>query len=301
MKAFRFLFAAVAASALLAGCKPFEDTSWVENSHVKLDWRYADPETGMRPVDIDSLYVRYYSTSDETPDAQFPMPRNDGSFVVPTDYYDVLVTHPSPYFKRMERFKSATIKLPTRINHKAEVVITENPEDMIYTGVMPTVYVNADQQHSIFVSMQRILKKINFVVLITDVDELLYPCTVDIAGMASEMKLSSGECRGESEAVQIFRLFKRGRFLNTEKCLTAYTGSVLSLGTVGRNVLYFTYTDAAGAERTGKYDLTSYLANWDTQEVTIRISIDATSDEVSLDGWDEGNTTDYIFDMEDYI
>jgi hypothetical protein len=73
------------------------------------------------------------------------------------------------------------------------------------------------------------------------------------------------------------------------------------LGTVGRNILYFTYVDSNGRERVGKYDLTPYLTDWNTEEVTIRIIIDATTDSVTLEGYEKGDTSDFVFDMNDYL
>ena len=89
--------------------------------------------------------------------------------------------------------------------------------------------------------------------------------------------------------------------MNTEKCLTTFKGKVLCLGTVGRNILYFTYTDADGRERMGKYDLTPYLSDWTTDEVTIRINIDATDNSVELEGYEMGDTSDFVFDMDDFL
>ena len=57
------------------------------------------------------------------------------------------------------------------------------------------------------------------------------------------------------------------------------------------------YYDAAGKKKVGKYDLTSYFTNWSTEEVTVRINIDATDDSVTLEGWEMGDTTDYIFNF----
>ena len=81
-----------------------------------------------------------------------------------------------------------TVKLPTRINHKAENIISENPTEMIYAGIMPGVMVDWDVRRNIYVNMTRLLKKINFLVTITDVDELLLPVTVDLSGLASQKK-----------------------------------------------------------------------------------------------------------------
>lgn len=298
MKIFRHWYTVCLAAAAMAACEPLEDTSWVNNSHVYLDWKYANSETELRPVELDSLNVFYYSQSDNLPDFKFPMDKNIGEFEVRTNCYDVVVTHASPFYCRNERFKSTTVKLPTRINHKSEVIVSQNPESMMYMGVMPGVMVNWDVRRNIYVTMARILKKINFVVTITDVDELLQPCTGDMSGMATEKKIWNGECNPESEAIQAFTLAKHGRFLNTDKFLTAYKGSVYCLGTVGRNVLYLTYYDAAGRERSGRYDLTPYLTNWNTDEVTLRINIDATTDEVFLQGYEQGDTTEHIFKFE---
>lgn len=298
MKNFRRWCTILLAAAAVTGCKPLEDDSWVNNSHVYLDWKYANDETGLRPVELDSLSVFYYSQTDNLPDFKFPMDQNIGEFEVKTNCYDVVVTHASPFYSRNERFKSTTIKLPTRINHKAERVVSQNPDEMMYIGIIPAVMVDWDVRRNIYVSMARALKKINFVVTITDVEELLQPCTVDMSGMATEKKIWNGECDKDTEAIQIFTLNKHGRFLNTEKYMTAYKGSVYCLGAVGRNILYLTYYDAGGYERVGKYDLTPYLTNWNTEEVTLRINIDATTNEVSLQGYELGDTTEHIFNFE---
>ena len=289
------------AAGLLTACEPFEDTSWVNNSYVYLDWKYANPETSMRPVELDSLQVFYYSQSDNFPDFMFPMEENVGQFDVRTNVYDIVVTHPSPYFSRNEKFRTSTVKLPTRVNHKAEVVVSENPQDMIYLGVMAGTQVNWNVRRNVYVTMSRMLKELNFLVTIADKEELIMPCTVDLSGMATQMKVWNREYDTETEAIQIFQLSKQGRHMNTGKCLTTYKGKVLCLGAVGRNILYFTYVNADGIECTGKYDLTSYLADWTTDEVTIRINIDATTGQVDLQGYEKGDTTDFIFDMDEFL
>lgn len=293
----RLWLTAWVAATIFSACEPLEDTSWVNNSHIFLDWKNANPETGMRPVELDSLQVFYYSQSDNLPDFNYSMDNNIGEFEVRTNCYDVVVTHPSPYYHRSEKFRSMTVKLPTRINHKAETIISENPTEMIYAGIMPGVMVDWDVRRNIYVNMTRLLKKINFLVTITDTDELLLPVTVDLSGLASQKKVWDGVCDKETEAIQIFDLIKHGRFLNTEKYLTAYKGYALCLGAVGRNILYLTYYDAAGRKKVGKYDLTSYLTNWNTEEVTIRINIDATDNNVTLEGWEFGDTTEHIFEF----
>ena len=301
MKILKMLGLTWAVAAVVSACEPFEDTSWINNSFVYLDWKYANPETSMRPVELDSLQVFYYSQADNLPDFVFPMDENIGQFDVRTNYYDIVVTHPSPYFFRNEKFKTSTIKLPTRVNHKAEVVIAENPKDMIYLGIMPGTHVNWNVRRNVYVTMSRMLKELNFVVTIADREELVEQCTVDLSGMASKMKVWNREYDNDTEAVQIFKLNKQGRHLNTSKCLTTYKGKVLCLGTVGRNILYFTYVDADGRERLGKYDLTPYFTDWTTDEVTIRIHIDATTGEVDMEGYEQGDTTDLVFDVEDYL
>ena len=50
-----------------------------------------------------------------------------------------------------------------------------------------------------------------------------------------------------------------------------------------------------------KYDLTPYLTDWTTEEVTIRINIDATQGTIDLEGFEMGDTSDFIFDMDDYL
>ena len=301
MKVFRLLGVACAVSAVFTACEPFEDTSWINNSYVYLDWKHANPETGMRPVELDSLKVFYYSQTDQLPDFSFPMTENIGQFDVRTNCYDIVVTHPSPYFVRDTKFRTTTIELPTRINHKAEVVITENPKDMIYLGVSAGTQVDWEGRRNVYVTMRRMLKELNFVVNIIDYEELMVPCTVDISGMASRMKVWNRQYDDETEAIQIFNIHKQGRHMNTEKCLTTFKGKVLSLGTVGRNILYFTFQDAKGRERVGKYDLTPYLADWNTDEVTVRMTIDATTDTVTLEGYEQGDTSDFVFDMNYYL
>lgn len=301
MKGLKLFGTYLAMAAAFTACGPFDDTSWINNSYVYLDWQYANPETAMRPVELDSLQVFYYSQSDNLPDFVFPMEENVGQFDVRTNVYDIVVTHPSPYFDRNRKFKTSTIKLPTRINHKAEVVVSDNPEEMIYLGIMPGTQVNWEVRRNVYITMSRMLKELNFVVNIIDREELMLPCTVDISGMATQMKIWNREFDDETEAVQVFQLSKSGRHMNTEKCLTTFKGKVLCLGTVGRNILYFTYTDADGRERMGKYDLTPYLSDWTTDEVTIRINIDATDNSVELEGYEMGDTSDFVFDMDDFL
>lgn len=301
MKAFKLLGMACAVAATFAACQPFEDTSWVNNSYVYLDWKHANPETGMRPIELDSLKVFYFSQSDQLPDFTFPMTENVGQFDVRTNCYDVVVTHPSPYFVRDTRFRTMTIELPTRVNHKAEVVVSENPKDMIYLGYSAGTQVDWEVRRNVNVTMKRMLKELNFVVNIIDWEELMAPCIVDISGMASRMKVWNQQFDDETEAVQIFQINKQGRHMNTEKCLTTFKGKVYCLGIVGRNIMYFTYQDSNGRERVGKYDLTPYLADWNTDEVTVRITIDATDNSVKLEGYDQGDTSDFIYDTDDFM
>ena len=105
-KAIKFLLSTAGVCGLITACEPLEDSSWVNNSHVFIDWKNANPETGMRPIELDSLEVFYYSQSDNLPDFRYPMDKNVGEFEVRTNCYDVVVTHPSPYYHRDEKFRS---------------------------------------------------------------------------------------------------------------------------------------------------------------------------------------------------
>lgn len=292
------IWMAIALATITVACEPLEDTSWIHNSHVQLIWPGEEGVDGQRPVEVDSFFVHYYSQTGEQENKTCHIMGNKGEYDIKTDCYDVLVTHNHPYLNREQRFKTSAIVLPTTVNEQAEIVVTSNPQEMIYAGVVRGSYVHFDYRSTIYVNMKRMFKKMNFLVTISDSLELQKKCTVDISGMTSKRWLWSGVQDEESQCLQIFDLVKNGRHLNTDKCLTSYKGSVLCLGTTGRNILHFYYTDAKGQERVAKYELTSYLADWNTEEVTVRININADNQDVFLEGWDEGDTTDFIFGLD---
>lgn len=298
------LFGAVMAAGLFLGlgaCEPMEDDYWNDNSLIRLDWGEANPETGRRPVEVDTLNIHWFTqTSDINEPIVHEIKGSSQNFQIPTDIYDIMALQPDKYLTRKEAFKTITYELPTHHNKMGERVISEVPERMSYVGKITGEKLDAAVPQQTYITMERVLKKLNFVVVVEETAELTRPAVVDMSGMAYRKKLWNMNIAKLDEAVQVFNLPKHGRYLNDDRCLSAFVGSTYCLGTCGRNVLYLTLVDAENKSVVLKYDVTSYLSDWNTFEETVHIRINLVGDESQfyIDGWDIGNTTDIIFDYQ---
>lgn len=294
------IFMTMGVVAVLSSCNPMDEDSWLYNSLIRLDWVQANPETGQRPAEIADLDMFYYPHDEDKPNVVATIHGSSQGFDVPTGTYDIMALQKSQFLRRSEEFKTATFALPTHLNNMLETVISVNPDSMYYAGMIMGEMVDSEVQNETYIEMRRILKKLNFVVVVEETAELLRPCVVDMSGMAYRKKLWDMSIDELDEAVQIFSLVKHGRYLNDERCLTAFRGSVYCLGTVGRNILYLTVYDADNRKLVLKYDITPYLTEWSTFEETVHIRINLVGDEqmFEIEGWDLGNTSDIIFDYQ---
>lgn len=275
-----------------ASCEPLEDTNWTRNSLVSLDWSQADAETGQRPAYLDTLQIDYFSQLDDRDNVSYLFESNYGEFNVRSGQFDVMVSHDSPYIKNRERIRTARIVLPTELNPAGERVIQSYPDSVMYAGFLYNVPMDYDERMGIEVPMYRMTRKINFIVYVGDEQELLEPCSMDMSGMCYEMTMHNRECNDEADGTQVFQLVKYGRFYNEDHCLTAYKGTVNCLGTVGRNILYFTYIDCHGNTRHCTYDVTPYFKVWTTEETTVTLRILNYADEFDVIGWKVGGSED---------
>lgn len=294
MKTYRSLCMGLAmvAGMLFVSCEPLEDTSWVRNSLVTLDWSTSGNESGQRPAYLDSLQIDYFSHYDDTDNCSYIFATNYGEFDVQTGLFDVLVSHDTEFIRNRERIKTAKIVLPTELNEAAERVITSYPDSVLYAGFLYNVPMDYDNRLSIKVPMFRMTRKINFIVYVGDEQELMEPCSMDMSGMCYEMTMHNRKLNEEADGTQVFELVKYGRFYNEDHCLTAYKGTVTCLGTVGRNILYFTYVDCHGQTRHCTYDVTPYFKVWTTEETTVTLRILNYADEFDIIGWEVGGKQD---------
>ena len=298
------LFRTVLGLGLLLGfvsCSPMDEDYWINNSLVSLNWASANPETGRRPGEVEELNVRYYSQTDDA--NKLTVKNIEGSsqgFQIPSGTYDIMVLQPSDFLTRDDDFKTITFECPTHYNQRGERVISNMADEMHYVGKKMGETLDIEKQQQTSVQMERILKKLNFVVIVEETADLTRPVTVDMSGMAFRKKLWNMKIGDLDEAVQVFNLNKQGRYLNKNLYLTAYHGSTYCLGTCGRNILYLTLYDADNRLVTVKYDITPYLIDWSTAEETVHIRLILSGQEASfiIDGWDEGNTSDVIFDYQ---
>lgn len=288
----------VVAVASMGACQPLEGDSWTGNSKVILDWTEANPDTGERPEQITDMSIYYYpqTTTKETYKAAFPGSSN--TYDVQTETYDILVLQDSPLYKYTDKFATAIFELPTVPEDDAEIRISENPTEQCYFGRLSGEKVDWNVRNDIHIDMERILKKLNFVILIGDKAELTEPCTVDISGMAYKKSFQNKDAVEDAQAIQVLEIYRHGRYVSDEYEWTSYMGSVYCLGVAGKNILYFTFTDSQGVKQKVTYDVTQYLMGWNTYEETIHLRIKLEQDgyDVSLDGWDMGNTTDVVFE-----
>lgn len=291
----------LAVSMVFPSCEPMDADYWMYNSNITLNWAVANPETGRRPTEVTELHMRYFSQLDDADRVIVKVIRGSSQgYEIPSGIYDIMAIQPNDYLTRTDDFKTITFELPTHLNNKAETVISDIPTEMYYVGKVTGETLDIDAPLDTEVMMERILKKLNFVVVVEEETELIRPAIVDMSGMAFRKKLWNMEIGALDEAVQVFNLTKHGRYLNNTTCLTAFRGSTYCLGTCGRNILYLTLYDADNQEIVLKYDITPYLKDWSTAEETVHISVNLVGDNMqfTIDGWDTGNTSDIVFDYQ---
>lgn len=294
------IFTALGCIALLCSCEPMNESNyWTGNVFLHADWKDGNLETGRRPISIDSCFIGIYSHDDNVDGVITNFPKDNAELELKQGVYDFMVFHNTKYIKRTEMYKTAVVELPTMYNEEKEQVVVENPNEMLYAGLALNDTVKNDIRTAFRVNVIRLLKKINFIVVVGDKKELTENIHMNISGVANRLKIWNQKVDTSDEAVILFDLKKRGRHLNNENFLTSYQGSAYVLGITGRNILYMTFTDGDGKERLVKLNLTKYLSDWDTEEVTVRMFInvwDSNNADVVIKGWELGNTTDVIFD-----
>lgn len=277
-------------------CESFDEKNWEHNSLVYLEWESANPETEQRPVGITNIDAYFFPQDDISPLIKEKMHRSVAEFDVPTGNYDVLVVQGDIAVERTERFKTTTFVLPTYFNEEGERVITSNPDSMCYAGKVLNETINFDKKNTIVVPMERIFRKLNFEAEILDVAEIKNTCNVNLSGLAYQKKIWNNAFEESGSAVQIFDLYREGRFLNEKYFLNEFKGSVYSLGTDGLNILYFTFYDSKGNEHLIKCDITSYMQGWSGYEITVKIKIDLTDENMKfrISGWNETDEFNYV-------
>lgn len=283
---------ACVALATFAACEPMEDTWWLKNSLVDVDWSLAGTAQGKRPTGIDSMTINYFSQIRTSDNCSYGFNTDHGEFNVNTGQYDVLVTHNTKFIHNTDKIDEARIIFPTKLNTEGDRVVTEYPDSVMYAGFLYNVPMDYDKQLAIDVQMLRMVKRINFIVLVGDREELSQPCQMDLSGICYDMKLWNMECNETADGIQKFTLTKYGKFYNEDHCLTSYTGYVNCLGTVGRNVLKMRYIDHKGITRFCKFDLTPYLKEWNTKEMTLTLRVLNFADEFDVIGWKESGSSD---------
>lgn len=284
------------AGYLFVQCGPMNDENWEYNSLIHLDWIDANPETEQRPIEIEDINAYFFPQDDVSPLIKEKMNRSVAQFNVPDNCYDILVVQGGISVERTERFKTTTLVLPTHFNEEGERVITTNPEYMNYAGKVMNEIVSFDKKSNVVVPMERLFRRLVVVAEIIDEGEIKKPCNVNLSGLAYKKKIWSNSYEEDADAVQIFDLTKQGRFLNEKKYLNEFKGDIYSLGTTGLNILYFTFFDSKDKEHFIKCDISSYMANWNDYELTVKIRVDVTQESIKFHivGWNEEEDFNYV-------
>lgn len=295
----RKIFGYLAAGCLMAtaatSCETMEEENWSHNNAIILDWTRANPEVGLVPEGLDSLSVMYFSKEQDGTGYKYRVPAQDILHAsVGTGVYSLVVADDERFINRSKYYSTVGVLLPTEINGEYERVITVSPEEVLYVGMVEDLKTHYEAQQNVTVVMQRFTRQLDFTVVIGDSLELNAPLELELSGVACEKKIVTEGVDDLQSAILPFTLYKQGKHLNSEYCLTTYKGRVNIIGTVGSNILEIGYTDAAGVQRTRNVDLTPYFVTWDNGTVDIEIHVFNNSDELDLDvsGWGMGNQTD---------
>ena len=281
----------MAATALLAGCDPMDDTSWTHNESVYLSWTEANPLTGRRPAEIDVCNIYFYPQTGNIANYVFKMPTDEASVALPAGDYDMLVRHDTTYIKDADYFQTAKVVLPTSYNTSGERVIVKNPTKMIYIATDRNLRVSDEEQVQRRFAMRRVLKKLNLQVQIEDSLELTRDVSIDLSGLATELRIASNQIISDKQAVLLVNLKKYGRSQQmVNRYLTTYTGESYLLGVTGSNIMYLNYTNAKEEEQRVYIDVTGYLSNWSTDEVTVHIKVNAKDNTYKIERWGDQTT-----------
>ena len=281
----------MAATALLAGCDPMDDTSWTHNESVYLSWTEANPLTGRRPAEIDVCNIYFYPQTGNIANYVFKMPTDEASVELPAGDYDMLVRHDTTYIKDADYFQTAKVVLPTSYNTSGERVIVKNPTKMIYIATDRNLRVSDEEQVQRRFAMRRVLKKLNLQVQIEDSLELTHDVSIDLSGLATELRIASNQIISDKQAVLLVNLKKHGRSQQmVNRYLTTYTGESYLLGVTGSNIMYLNYTNAKEEEQRVYIDVTGYLSNWSTDEVTVHIKVNAKDNTYKIERWGDQTT-----------
>lgn len=280
----KLIMAVVAISGTLASCEPMEDDSWTTNGIIRTQWSAANPETGRIPVGLSDCWLYMYPQEGDVNYSSFRIDSEREEADIMSGRYDALVLHDLKYLKDIERYRTARIEIPTTYNERGERAISDNPKEMIYTARIQNLDMAYSERKDISVPMERVLKKINFIANIRDKGELIENCTIDISGLAVEMRLHDFKITEDEEAVLAFPIRKQGRATAYEGGYrTTYTGYANFLGVTGKNILYFSFTDSDNNKRKMEMDISARLHYWNTEEVTVYISVDAVTGKISIE------------------
>lgn len=276
------------AGSLLAACSPMDDSWWTNNEVVDVDWTQANLETGRKPAGLGDCTVFYYPQVGDVPFYDYELPDEKGEADVKEGVYDILVTGQSEFITGTEMYRTSMISIPVQSDVAGERIITKNPEEMIYAGMLENVKVREDAQSIRQVVMKRLLKKMTVVVNVTDRAELDGNVDIELSGLATEKKINNAKVEG-LPAVLKFPISKYGSTSDTGNGIqTAFCGYVYLLGVNGDNILCLSFEDEEGKERKFSLNLTPYQHYWSTEEVTVTVEVDAIAGTITAGKWSEG-------------
>lgn len=291
MRTNRFFALLLLVGNLLASCSPMEDDWWTQNEIISTNWMQANPETGRRPVGLNGYTAFYYPQEGSIRFYEYEIPDERNEVDVKNGMYDILVTQKNEFMNRMEMYRTTILVLPTEYDTNGEMLISKNPEEMIYYGTVENAPIKEETRTVRHLIMKRCLKKINFIVNVKDSVELTKNVEVDIAGLATQMKMNNGMIDTQKQAVLKFPIHKYGRAENTsDGFVTCFRGHEYLLGVSGKNILYLSFIDGGGKRHKLSLDLTPYLHYWSTEEVTVTLNVDAEKGIMTKGEWSEGST-----------
>lgn len=279
----------------LASCQGMESETWDKNGCLSLDWKVSNPETDMRPIESDTLLAYFYPKNENMEVICKEFKKSYSEYDIPGGIYDVLIVSSDNYICRTGQYKAICVTLPVHRNDRDEREISENPKKMIYVGKIPDLKIDYERQISQTITMEKLYRNLTVDVVIADTAEITKPCIIDISGMRWQMKLGNGTEETGSEAVQVFTIHKKSRSYTKECCYSYFTGNALTLGPCGRNIMDFTYTNAAGQTKTITYDITTWMMEWNNGDRKLTMSVHADTNLLYITDWGEYNPVDVDF------
>lgn len=274
---------------LLLACDPIEEDSWFNNEIVKLDWTYANPETGYRPSSVDMFTLSYYPQDVQDKQFRFDYELTDDEITLPlySGYYDLLAISDDDRVEKERRFKEARVIFPTTLDSLGHRYITDAAGSMIYKGQIQNVDVNYSDRRQRKVELRRLLRTINFVINVFDYKEVIKPISLDLSGVATAMRLYDEAIDPDSEAILRLEPVKQGRGAENELGMhTIFKTSCNVLGVIGNNVANVYYYNYRDELRRVQVDLTSYLSSWNTEEAVVYINLNAFQNSGMVERWD---------------